>query len=69
MRASTQELLAIGMLLVVLTVAFEFLFGHYVDHASWEQLFTDYNIFKGHIWGVFLVVEFLTPFIVKVIKR
>lgn len=69
MRASTQELLAIGMLLVVLTVAFEFIFGHYVDHASWEKLLADYNIFKGHIWGVFLVVEFLTPLIVKLIKR
>jgi len=69
LRASTQELLASGMLLVILTVAFEFLFGHYVDHASWEQLLTDYNIFKGHIWGVFLVVELLTPLIVKVIKR
>lgn len=60
-----SQLLAIGLVWVVMTVLFEFGFGHYVGKATWEKLFADYNIFKGRVWGLFLLVVLLSPLIVK----
>lgn len=65
---SNEKLLLIGLMWVIMTIIFEFGFGHYVDGASWEKLLTDYNIFKGHVWGVFLLVVLLSPIIVKWIR-
>jgi hypothetical protein len=32
------------------TVAFEFLFGHYVAHESWEDLLKAYDLRTGNLW-------------------
>jgi hypothetical protein len=40
-----RVLVLIGILWLVLTVAFEFSFGHFVFGRSWEGLASDYNIF------------------------
>lgn len=56
-----QELLLIGFLWLVLTVAFEFLFGHYVMGQSWSALLSDYNIFKGRVWILVLISTFISP--------
>ncbi|MDY6819070.1 MAG: hypothetical protein SVG88_10455 [Halobacteriales archaeon] len=49
------ELLAIGGLWLVLTVVFEFGFGHYVMGASWERLLADYDLLAGRVWVLVLV--------------
>ena len=36
------------------TVCFECVFGRYVLHKPWSELFLDYNIFKGRLWPLFL---------------
>ena len=41
--------IAIGALWLALTVAFEFLVGHYFFHKSWESLLADYNVARGRI--------------------
>jgi hypothetical protein len=46
-----------------LTVAFEFLFGHYVDGKSWKELIENYTIWRGHLWPVVLLSLFLAPFL------
>lgn len=56
-------LLMIGIFWVALTVAFEFLFGHYVIGHSWEKLLADYNIFKGRLWILVLLNNFAAPLI------
>ncbi len=61
---SRNDLLLIGALWLVLTVAFEFLFGHYVMGHSWEKLLADYNIFKGRVWVLVLITTFLAPWLV-----
>lgn len=48
--ASAQEAIVVGLLWLALTMAFEFLFGHYIMGASWERLMHDYNIVQGRIW-------------------
>lgn len=55
------DLLLIGTIWLILSILFEFIFGHYVLGISWDTLFTDYNIFKGRIWSLVLLVEFISP--------
>ncbi len=55
---------SIGALWLGLTVAFEFLFMHYVMTQPWEKLLHDYNIREGRVWSLFLVATALMPLIV-----
>lgn len=57
------ELWATGFVWLVLTVAFEFLFGRYVLKESWENLLADYNIFKGRLWLVVLLTVLAGPYV------
>lgn len=45
-----QELKRLGVYWLSLTLAFEFLFGHFVDGASWSALFSNYDITAGRLW-------------------
>ena len=56
-----REALVVGIAWVALTVAFEFLAGHYVFGNSWERLFADYNVFRGRIWILVLVANLFAP--------
>lgn len=53
--ASGREALSIGLFWAALTVAFEFIFFHYVGGRSWAELLANYNVLKGRVW-VFLVL-------------
>ncbi len=55
------DLLLIGALWLTLTVVFEFGFGHYVMGHSWRYLLADYNILKGRLWSLVLLVTFVSP--------
>ena len=48
--ASTRQAAAVGAVWVALTLAFEFLFGHYVAGHPWNRLLQDYNLFAGRVW-------------------
>ena len=56
-------LLGIGGLWLGLTLAFEILFGRFVAGASWERLASDYNVLKGGLLPVGMVILFLSPWI------
>lgn len=47
---STQMAVRAGGAWFVLTVVFEFGFGHYVVGESWSTLLTDYDLSQGRIW-------------------
>lgn len=47
---SAKQAWQVGLLWLGLTVAFEFLFGHYLMGHSWERLLHDYNILAGRLW-------------------
>jgi len=61
---SKKELISIGFLWLLLTISFEFIFGHFVMGHTWEKLFADYNILNGKIWILVLFTTFLAPVIV-----
>lgn len=48
----------------MLTVAFEFGFGHYVAGHSWDKLLADYNLLRGRVWSLFLVWIAVMPYVI-----
>ena len=56
-------LVGVSALLVGLTVAFEFLFGHYVDGKSWSELAGNYAFWRGRLWPFLLLTIALMPFL------
>lgn len=59
----TRTLLFVGVVLVVLTVIFEFTIGRLVDRKSWSELLGNYAIWRGRLWPILLLLIALTPFI------
>jgi cytochrome bd-type quinol oxidase subunit 1 len=53
--------LAIGITWLLLTIAFEFLAGHYLFGNTWENLMADYKLLKGRIWILVLLSDLLAP--------
>lgn len=58
-----EEAWAVGVGWVALTLAFEFLGGHFLFGKSWTELTVDYNLLAGRIWVLVLVVTLLAPVI------
>ena len=56
-----REAWSIGAYWLALTVGFEFLAGHYLFHTPWPVLLADYNVLKGRIWPLVLVLTFSAP--------
>lgn len=56
-----RHLMLLGVSWFVLAVAFEFLAGHYLFGNSWEMLVADYNVLRGRVWAVVLLVMLLGP--------
>jgi hypothetical protein len=48
---------------VALTLAFEFLAGHYLFGTPWNQLLADYNVLGGRIWALALVTTAIAPWL------
>jgi hypothetical protein len=60
-RPSPAARLGVGVLWCALTLAFEFLAGHYLFGASWETLAADWNMAQGHLWPLVPAVALLAP--------
>lgn len=56
-----RDALLVGVLWLILTLAFEFLVGHYVFHKPWAELTEDYQVLRGRIWPLVLLVVLLAP--------
>ena len=66
---SVQDAWLIGITWVLLTVAFEFLGGHFLFGRPWKLLLADYNILAGRIWVMVLVVSLVTPVVAFTRRR
>ncbi|RLI73103.1 hypothetical protein DRP04_16165 [Archaeoglobales archaeon] len=66
---SKTSLLLIGAFWTILTILFEFGFGHYVMGHSWSKLFADYNILKGRVWSLVLLTTFIAPLLIGYILK
>jgi len=67
--ATTQDAWLIGVLWLALTLAFEFLVGHYVLRQPWAELTADYNVTRGRIWPLVLVMVLFAPLWTARIRR
>lgn len=63
------DLLAVGVLWLVLTLIFEIVFGRFVVGASWERISADYNLRKGGLLPIGMLVLLLSPLIAGKLRR
>ena len=66
---TTRMLLGIGMLWVMLTIAFEVGLGRLVLGVSWQRILSDYNMVKGGYMFVGLLFLALSPLIAARLRR
>ena len=66
--ASTQDAFKIGALWLVLTLAFEFLAGHYLFRQPWAALLEEYDMTRGRIWILALLLVLLAPWLAARLK-
>ncbi|MDQ3766109.1 MAG: hypothetical protein M3346_02030 [Actinomycetota bacterium] len=55
----------IGGAWLVLTILFEFGFGHYVDGKMWSELFQNYNLIEGRVWTLVVIWMGVAPAIIR----
>lgn len=60
---TSRQALLLGTMWLIMTVVFEFGFGHYIMKHSWSKLFHDYNIFEGRIWVLVLIWTAVAPYL------
>lgn len=58
---SGRAALAVGLVWLVMTVAFEFLFGRYVAGRPQAELLANYDLSAGRVWALLLVWIALAP--------
>ena len=61
---SERQALAIGSIWLVLTIVFEFIFGHYVMGHLWSRLLYDCNLIEGRVWSLVLIFTMIAPYII-----
>jgi hypothetical protein len=59
--SDVREAVHVGVLWLVLTVLFELAFGRLVVGASWERIASDYNLLRGGLLPVGLLVLTAAP--------
>ena len=60
---TVNDTVSIGILWLILTIAFEFTFGSLVMGNSLATMIADYNILAGRTWPIFLLGVLLSPII------
>lgn len=66
---SPAQAVAIGLMWLVMTVLFEFGFGHFAAGHSWSKLLADYNLLKGRLWPLLLVWIAAAPSVFVRLRR
>lgn len=65
-----KDAILIGVSWVILTVAFELVFGHYIRGISMQELLKQYDIFNGEMWILVLIAVALSPWAaLRLIKK
>lgn len=66
---SGAEALAVGLVWLVLTLACEFLFGHFVARRAWSRILHDYNVLAGRIWLLVPMWVAIAPYAFLTLQR
>jgi hypothetical protein len=67
--SSIKAALLLGSLWSGLTLAFEFLFFHYVGKHSWAELLANYDVLHGRVWVFVVVWLFIAPYLFLIIRK
>jgi hypothetical protein len=59
--ASIGDAWTIGAMWLAMTLAFEFLAGHYLFRTPWPSLLADYNLLAGRLWILVLSATLVAP--------
>jgi hypothetical protein len=59
----------VGTIWLIMTVVFEFLFGHYVAGHSWETLWQAYRFPPDNLWLLVLIVTLVSPYLAARLRR
>jgi hypothetical protein len=62
---TSREALAIGGSWAVLTIMFEFGFGHWVVGDSWSNLLGAYNLAEGRVWAAVPLWTLVGPEVIR----
>ncbi len=60
---SSRQAIVIGAMWLIMTVVFEFVFGHYVIGHPWRRLLQDYNLLEGRVWSLVLLWTAVAPYV------
>ena len=61
--------MGVGVLWLVLTVVFEFVFGHFAFRRSWDDLLADYDVRHAEFLAVGMLVLAFSPLIAARLRR
>jgi hypothetical protein len=67
--ASARQAWSAGLFWMALTVAFEFLFFHYVAGHPWAELLAAYDIASGQLWPLILLWVLVAPYLFYRLRR
>jgi hypothetical protein len=65
---SAREAACVGIVWLALTLTFEVMFGRIVMHASWSRIASDYNLLRGGLLPLGLLVLTAAPLIATRIR-
>lgn len=65
---STGEAFQVGIFWLIITIIFEFIFGHFVMGHPWRVLFHDYNFLEGRLWVVVLIWITISPLVIRKLR-
>lgn len=65
----SKDWLLLGLFWLTLTVVFEFGFGLFVQHKTWDELFEAYTFTDGNLWPLILFITLISPWLAAKIRR
>ena len=65
----SRTLLLVGSFWLVLSVAFEFGFFHYIMHEPWEKLLAEYNLVQGRLLLLVWLSTWLSPLVCSKLRH
>lgn len=60
-NVKSRVYLLIGVFWILLTLAFEYLFGHYVMGTPWHEIHQVFTLLNGNLFIIVLIVTALSP--------
>jgi len=61
--ADVADAVLVGLVWLALTLVFEVSFGRLVMHATWSRIASDYDLLRGGLLPIGLLVLTMAPFI------